>query len=75
MYKPAVNIGHMSPKEIKRLTPGQWVYTDTNDRESRGRFWGVKPSGPVMVAWNGNAKQQNSYWEYQNALRHYANTY
>jgi hypothetical protein len=73
MYKPAVNISSMSTREIGRLTPGQWVKTCDSDRGPYiGRFWGVKPSGVVVVAWQGNAQSQKNYWQYQTALRRYA---
>jgi hypothetical protein len=76
MYKPTINIGQMSIDNIRRLQPGQWVKTSDSDVGlSLGRFWGVKPSGTVVVAWQGNARGHSKYWEYQNALRHYANNY
>ena len=74
-YTSVVDIGKMSETEMRKLQPGQWVYTDQDRPLWRGRFWGVKPSGTVVVAWAGNAKQQNSYWEYQHSLRRYAQNY
>jgi hypothetical protein len=72
IYTKAVDIGRMSDADIKKLQPGQWVYTDTNKPLWRGRFWGVKPSGTVVVAWQGNARKHKSYWSYQKALFDYA---
>ena len=74
-YSKVVNIGNMSETEMRKLQPGQWVKTSDSDVGlSLGRFWGVKPSGTVVVAWAGNARGHSTYWEYQNALRHYAIT-
>ena len=72
MYRKTVDIGRMTDQEIKQLTPGQWVYT-TEDRPLwRGRFWGVKPSGTIVVAWQGNARNSGDWRRYQKALRTYA---
>lgn len=72
MYKKVVDIGCLTEREIRRLTPGQWVYTGTDGPLWRGRFWGVKPSGTVVVAWQGNARGSGNWREYQNKLRAYA---
>ena len=71
-YSKVVNIGNMTEAEMRKLQPGQWVYTDQDRPLWRGRFWGVKPSGTVVVAWQGNARQQSKYWEYQSTLNKYA---
>jgi len=71
-YTPTVDIGSMTPAEMRRLQPGQWVYTGENAALYRGRFWGIKPSGTVVVAWQGNAKRHANYQQYQQTLRHYA---
>lgn len=71
-YSKVVDIGKMSETEMRKLQRGQWVYTDQDAPLWRGRFWGVKPSGTVVVAWQGNASKQSSYWEYQSALLNYA---
>jgi hypothetical protein len=72
-YSKTVNIGRMSPEQISKLPRGQWVKTsDDSAGASIGRLWGVRGSGVVVVAWQGNARGQRDYWGYQNALRHYA---
>ena len=71
-YTKTVNIHSMSPEQIRRLPVGQWVCTDNYNPLHRGRFWGVKPSGVVVVAWQGNARSQFKYWDYQHALLNYA---
>ena len=72
MYKKTVDIGQMSERELRRLTPGQWVYTDQDRPMWRGRFWGVKPSGTVVVAWQGNARGSGDWRDYQRRLCEYA---
>ena len=71
-YQPAVDIGRLTESEIKSLQPGQWVFTDENRPLWRGRFWGVKPSGTVVVAWQGNARNHKVYWDYQRNLIRFA---
>ena len=72
MYKKVIDIGPMGLDEMRKLTPGQWVYTGTDGPAWRGRFWGVKPSGTVVVAWQGNARSYGNWREYQSKLRAYA---
>ena len=71
-YTKTVNIGSMSESEIRQLQPGQWVYTGTDGPMWRGRFWGVKPTGTVIVAWQGNATKSGNWRSYQRQLRLYA---
>lgn len=71
-YQKVIRIGSLCAEQIQKLQPGQWVYADTDSPLGRGRFWGVKPSGSVVVAWQGNAKQKPNWAEYQTALRTYA---
>lgn len=54
------------------LQVGQWVSAGppTEDRHNVGRFYGVRPSGSVVVAWNGNARQHN-WKEYQKVMHTY----
>jgi len=71
-YKKILDIGKLAEAEIRKLTPGQWVYADQDGPLWRGRFWGVKPSGTVVVAWQGNARNFGNWREYQQKLRQYA---
>jgi hypothetical protein len=71
-YTSVVDLNKMTIPEMRKLQRGQWVYTDQDRPLWRGRFWGVKPSGTVVVAWQGNARKQSSYWEYQSTLLNYA---
>ena len=50
--------------------PGQWVYG--SDLGNKGMYLGMKRSGIVVVAWLGNATQQDNYRGYIKALSNYA---
>jgi hypothetical protein len=61
------------------LQPGQWVYAGSDEgagAATRGRFLGVKPSGTIVVAWMGNARNHRrspgGIKGYINSLRAYA---
>jgi hypothetical protein len=71
-YTKTVDINRLTDAQIRALPRGQWVYTDEDRPLWRGRFWGVKPSGTVVVAWQGNAKRHTNYWQYQRTLLNYA---
>jgi hypothetical protein len=68
-FVPTLDIWTLSADERAALIPGQWVSAGTPDdtRSNCGRFYGVRASGSVVVAWNGNARRDN--WKaYQRAL-------
>ncbi len=69
-YQKAINIWSISDSEIKKLQVGQWVYGA--DINNKGMYLGMKKSGTVVVAWLGNANQQDSYRGYIRALANYA---
>lgn len=69
-YSKAINIWNLSDNEIKKLQVGQWIFG--GDSKNLGRFLGVKKSGTVVVAWNGNAKFQVCYNGYIKQLLNYA---
>jgi hypothetical protein len=72
-YTKTQCIHAMTDKQIAALPVGQWVSTTQESTNgSKGIFLGVKPSGTVVVAWYMNAKNQNSFRQYVQALRHYA---
>lgn len=66
-YTQTVDIWSIPLSEIKKLQPGQWV----EGGGELGRFWGVKPSGIVVVAWHNNARRAG-YKKYNMALKDYA---
>jgi len=69
-FTPAVNIHALDDEARRRLQPGQWVYA--TDLDARGRFWGVKPSGTVVVSWHQNARNSGNVRDYWQAHRDYA---
>lgn len=59
-----------NPEQIKTLQPGQWVEAGG----AKGRLCGVKESGTIVVAWQGNAKNHGKlgYHEYMRCLMNHA---
>jgi hypothetical protein len=55
---------------LKHAQPGQWVYAGTKD--NKGRFLGVKSTGTVVVAWQGNTQARSDKAGYIKTLRSYA---
>lgn len=55
---------------LKHAQPGQWVYA--GNKADKGRFLGVKASGTVVVAWQGNTQRQADKAGYIKTLRSYA---
>ncbi len=55
---------------LKHVQPGQWIYAGTQD--NKGRFLGVKASGSVVVAWQGNTQRHTNKAAYIKTLRAYA---
>ena len=69
-FLPPFDIWSTPVELLARAQPGQWVYA--GNPADKGRFLGVKRSGTVVVAWHGNAKNQDSYGDYIKSLRQYA---
>jgi hypothetical protein len=69
-FTKPINLWTMQDSQIKALQAGQWVYGGQTN--NKGRFLGVKPSGTVVVAWQGNTNMQQSKTAYIRALRDYA---
>jgi hypothetical protein len=55
---------------LKHAQPGQWVYA--GNKTDKGRFLGVKASGTVVVAWEGNTQRHADKAGYIKTLRAYA---
>jgi hypothetical protein len=55
---------------LKHAQPGQWVYA--GNKADKGRFLGVKRSGTVVVAWQGNTQRHADKAGYIKTLRSYA---
>jgi hypothetical protein len=73
-FLPTVNLWTLSDADRAALLPGQWVSAGTPDatRSNCGRFYGVRRSGSVVVAWNGNARRAESWTEYQRTSYRFA---
>jgi hypothetical protein len=61
-----------SKTDLNKLQAGQWVYA--GEPNNTGRFLGVKKSGTVVVAWQGNIFNQGRGRRiaYIQALRQFA---
>lgn len=69
-YQKAFDIWAMPVPFYKFIQPGQWVYA--GDGEHKGRFYGVKKSGIVVVAWLGNARKHPKPSEYFKTIQNFA---
>jgi hypothetical protein len=68
-FKKTIDIYTLTESQIKVLQPGQWV---TAGGGATGRFYGVRKSGSVVVAWSNNAKNSGNYFDYCKTLYQYA---
>ena len=68
MYQKTIDIWALTLDQTRKLRRGQWVSGGGN----MGRFWGVKPSGTVVVAWYHNARNSGNYNGYNRNLLNYA---
>ena len=68
-FQPAVDIW-AADRDFFKLQRGQWVSAGIDG--PRGRYYGTKPNGTVVVAWHGNAKASGDYRQYQRNLLNYA---
>ena len=66
-YTKSVDIWSLTPDQVCKLQPGQWV----EGGGELGRFWGVTSGGTVVVAWHQNARRAG-YKKYNMALRDFA---
>jgi hypothetical protein len=75
-FLPAFDIWAVPTELLAAAQPGQHVFAgDPRDRNARGRLWGVKRSGTVVVAWSGNTRTRKTRAEqadYHRTLRAYA---
>lgn len=69
-FTSAFDIWAIPTPLLKHLQPGQWVYA--GNKGDKGRFLGVKASGTVVVAWQGNTQRQADKAGYIKTLRSYA---
>jgi hypothetical protein len=71
-YTKSIDIWKLNPQQIACLQPGQWVYA--GEPTSKGRFFGVKKSGSVVVGWHGNTRK-GARRSYYRTLREYATSW
>lgn len=69
-YQPSFNIWEVPVGLLPFVQPGQHVYA--GDKQTKGIFLGVKKSGSVVVAWNGNWRAHSYDRGYIKSLRNYA---
>lgn len=69
-YIQAFNIWNIPNELIRYIQPGQWVYAGNKD--NKGIYQGIKESGSIVVAWQGNINKQSNKREYIKKLRDYA---
>lgn len=69
-FHKAIDIWAIPQYLLKHLPAGQWVRAGRDG--PLGRFYGVRPSGVVVVAWKGNANASGRYFDYCRSLHQYA---
>ena len=71
-FTKAVDIWTADPRTLQ---PGQWVFAGTDDgpgSPTRGRFFGIRSTGSLVVAWMGNARSSRNVRSYLKSLHTYA---
>lgn len=73
-YRSTVNVWTATDAELATLLPGQWVSAGEPDatRSNCGRWYGIKPSGTKVAAWNGNARRSGNWRAYQQTVYAFA---
>lgn len=69
-YQSMFDIWAVPTDLLKHVQAGQMVYA--GDKTNKGRFLGVKKSGTIVVAWQGNIQAQSDKLGYIKSLRNYA---
>ena len=69
-YQSIFDIWAVPVDLLKHVQVGQMVYA--GDRSNRGRFLGVRKSGVIVVAWQGNVQSHSDKVGYIKTLRNYA---
>lgn len=67
-FQPTIDIWALTPDEVAKLQPGQWVTAGG----AKGVFCGVKKSGSVVCMWQDNAQGRKSYADYRKMHMKYA---
>jgi hypothetical protein len=69
-YQSIFDIWAVPVDLLKHVQAGQMVYA--GDKSNRGRFLGVRKSGSIVVAWQGNVQNHSDKLGYIKSLRNYA---
>ena len=69
-YQSIFDIWAVPVDLLKHVQAGQMVYAGT--KSTRGRFLGVRKSGSIVVAWQGNVQSHSDKLGYIKSLRNYA---
>ena len=69
-YQSIFDIWAVPVDLLKHVQAGQMVYA--GDKSHRGRFLGVRKSGSIVVAWQGNVQNHSDKLGYIKSLRNYA---
>ena len=69
-YQSIFDIWAVPTDLLKHVQAGQMVYA--GDKANRGRFLGVRKSGSIVVAWQGNVQNHSDKLGYIKSLRNYA---
>jgi hypothetical protein len=69
-YQSIFNVWDIPADLLKHVQAGQMVYA--GDKSNKGRFLGVRKSGSVVVAWQGNVQSHSDKVGYIKTLRNYA---
>lgn len=69
-YQSMFDIWAVPADLLKHVQAGQMVYA--GNKANRGRFLGVRKSGTIVVAWQGNVQNHSDNLGYIKSLRNYA---
>jgi hypothetical protein len=69
-YQSIFNVWDIPADLLKHVQAGQMVYA--GNKANRGRFLGVRRSGSIVVAWQGNIQNHSDKLGYIRTLRNYA---
>jgi len=69
-YQSMFDIWAVPTDLLKHVQAGQMVYA--GDKSNKGRFLGVRKTGSIVVAWQGNVQNHIDKLGYIKSLRNYA---
>jgi hypothetical protein len=69
-YQAIFDIWAVPTDLLKHVQAGQMVYA--GNKSNKGRFLGVRKTGSIVVAWQGNIQSHSDKLGYIKSLRNYA---